>query len=633
MNLVKNIRLKRLLKIVKRRTITGKSYKALISLGKTGDPAALDPLVEALRNNYTKYAITAAEALGELGDKRALPFLKNAVCSLESELRVKAASSLAKLGETDWQSHIQGNDDDFNYLAGQDDEQIIRNLCFASSGYRYTRDMQIIRDSLKRSNNPLLVKIAKELVTDPNGSSRPFFIQILGEKRDTSSAPLLIDLLKEDQQINIEGQIVNREEARYFRNTVIAALGKIGDAKSSVPELINFLADPDASIRKNAAHALEELGKPGWAGLVHGDNEDFKRMGETKDHFFLQPLISILTGHKCPEAAKGLGEMGSPEAIAPLRRSLLDHSDPLRKAAVEALSKLGEPYWKDYVRGDEEDFYRLCQSGKPEAIELLILYINDLYPDMYRELNPRYNQAVKTIEDLNNPELLDTMIKVLENTENSPLVRFQCVKALGRIGDPKAIDVLVESFSTLYYGHDVSDGVSRDRLHSDWEVIESLGKIGDRKAVPVFSEQLNKEKVSIAQHAVPFNKYKDSSHKLDYGSHYKIKDSEEKISRIIRAFGRIGGREVIGPLIELLDFWTFPIRELAAKSLISLAENDFTLVTQQWGNTRSKITSPHKDHEDGVNEHSISDCSHTDTFVHADVGIGLEIPPELDKKA
>lgn len=137
MNLLKKIQLKRLLKVANSGKINKKSYRALISLGKTGDPAAFDPLIAALKSNWTKYAITAAEALGELGDSRADPYLKNAVCSLKSNLRVEAASSLPKLGETDRQNHIQGNDNDFNYLAGINEEQIIRNLCITVSSYIY----------------------------------------------------------------------------------------------------------------------------------------------------------------------------------------------------------------------------------------------------------------------------------------------------------------------------------------------------------------------------------------------------------------------------------------------------------------------------------------------------------------
>jgi hypothetical protein len=204
------------------------------------------------------------------------------------------------------------------------------------------------------------------------------------------------------------------------------------------------------------------------------------------------------------------------------------------------------------------------------------------------------------------------------------------VKVLGRIGDPKANDVLVESFSTLYYGHDVSNGVTRDRLHSDWEVMEFLGKIGHRKSVPALIEQLNKEKDSIVQQGLSYNQYKDSSHKLDSGSYYRIKEHEEKISRIVRAFGMIGGREIINPLIGLLNFYTHPNRTLASKVIISLGEKDFTLVTQHWDSTRDTISTPHKDHGDGINKNSISDCSHTDTFVHAD--IGLATPSELDTK-
>lgn len=188
-----------------------------------------------------------------------------------------------------------------------------------------TPEIKIIRESLQKSGNPLLLKIARELVSDPHYSQKYLFIQILGDQRDTSSVPSLIELLNMDHNRTNLNLKRNKEETRNIRIAVIVALGKIGDAENSAPELMNFLADPDASIRVNAADALTLLGEPQWANIINGENEDFEWLGKTKDLFFLHPLINILTNNKSATAAKGLGAMGSPEAKDPLRKSLIDH--------------------------------------------------------------------------------------------------------------------------------------------------------------------------------------------------------------------------------------------------------------------------------------------------------------------
>jgi HEAT repeat protein len=54
----------------------GVRWKAAESLGRLGDPAAVDPLIELLWDDDARVRLKAAWALGQIGDPHALPPLQ-----------------------------------------------------------------------------------------------------------------------------------------------------------------------------------------------------------------------------------------------------------------------------------------------------------------------------------------------------------------------------------------------------------------------------------------------------------------------------------------------------------------------------------------------------------------------------
>jgi HEAT repeat protein len=48
-------------------------------LGEIGDPRAVDPLIEALKDEYSRVRSSAARALGEIGDPKAVDPLTEAL--------------------------------------------------------------------------------------------------------------------------------------------------------------------------------------------------------------------------------------------------------------------------------------------------------------------------------------------------------------------------------------------------------------------------------------------------------------------------------------------------------------------------------------------------------------------------
>jgi HEAT repeat protein len=75
-------------------------WHAAEALGDEGDPAAVGPLIAALKDPYTDVAWLAAKSLGKIGDPRAVEPLLGLLTSEEKWLRTGAAWGLGKLRET-----------------------------------------------------------------------------------------------------------------------------------------------------------------------------------------------------------------------------------------------------------------------------------------------------------------------------------------------------------------------------------------------------------------------------------------------------------------------------------------------------------------------------------------------------
>ncbi len=69
-----------------------------LALGNSGDPRALEPLLELLKSKEYRKSGDAAQALGYLGSAEAEPALIEALSQDNGWLRIKASAALAKLG-------------------------------------------------------------------------------------------------------------------------------------------------------------------------------------------------------------------------------------------------------------------------------------------------------------------------------------------------------------------------------------------------------------------------------------------------------------------------------------------------------------------------------------------------------
>ena len=135
------------------------------------------------------------------------------------------------------------------------------------------------------------------------------------------------------------------------------------------------LGDREGDVRKTAAMSLARFEEAKWESLVHGDPGDLARLGNSGDLRAVEPLIKALgewDSDSRQVAAEVLGKLRDARAIEPLIKALGDADSDLRKAASEALNNLGQPKWKNVIRGDNDDWTRLGATANPVAVEALI---------------------------------------------------------------------------------------------------------------------------------------------------------------------------------------------------------------------------------------------------------------------
>jgi len=295
------------------------------------------------------------------------------------------------------------------------------------------------------------------------------------------------------------------------RKQAAELLGQLGDTKA-LPALIRALDDNDANVHIAAARAVGKIGDLNAIQnlldayerrTVQFAEPIFKAIGEILDRTdpddknravfsrvvdmlieFVQqddPPVAIV---RAKAAAEALGKTRDPKAIPILLERLRkSESVEMAKAAARALR-----YFDD-----------------PQVIQALTeVAANKNINEKVRET------AVQSLGEIGNPEVVDTLIPILEEGSAKPYptlgdtLRAETARALGRIGNPKAIEPLIRTlqkeweWSKFGLRQAIIDALGNFRdpqltnalvgaLSSDYHTAaaaaELLKKIRDRRAV------------------------------------------------------------------------------------------------------------------------------------------------------
>lgn len=492
---------------------------AVAALGKSGDARVAVQLIKALGDEDENIRCHAAEALGNIGDARAVDPLIEALADESEYVCSAAVEALGNIG-----------------------------------------DVRAVEPLTERSLTPFIDRVhVRENIAEALGQ--------LGPYTDSNNHGRASDWLFEYftySSWNEDGVRVAAAEA----------LGKIGAAEGLLEVVGETGTDeygvawshPDPEERGSAleavATALEESsGKPiveylidalevepaaaAWMLGYIGDraNADVKSLNKTVARA-VEPLIAALgkdelkygTYISAYEAiGEALGKIGDARAVEPLIEALGDEDGGVRRAAAWALGEIGdvravEPLSK--ALGDEDEHVREAATkaltGKP-ILERLI------------DANNSGKIGESTVE---------LLVKALENEDES--VRWIAAEALVRIGDARAVELLIEA---LRDGNSAAAGVLEklgkpaveqliEALGDDISDVREhaakvLGNIGDTRAVEPLLEVLNDNSWWVRRSAV-------------------------------EALGNIGDAHAVEPFIKLLEDDDWDVAEATKEALRKL---------------------------------------------------------------
>ncbi len=196
--------------------------------------------------------------------------------------------------------------------------------------------------------------------------------------------------------------------------------------KRAVQPLTRLLAERSSDVRNVVIPALGKL--------------DRDTVLET-----LLPLASTPRASYRHGVTLALSHLREPRAADTLLQLLADDESAVRSAAAQGLDALGQTQWKQWLKGDDQDFQRLAQSGEPGAVEILgfalqasnpfaridaaMAMAENPSPENLRELEPHFSSLLELPA---HPELQ---------------IRLAAVRLMGKLHLPGAVPMLVQMLS------------------------------------------------------------------------------------------------------------------------------------------------------------------------------------------
>jgi HEAT repeat protein len=247
----------------------GVQYEAAEALGELGDPAGVDPLIQALlEDQYSGIRWKAAEALAKTGEPAVLPLI-GVLQDPDDDVRWKAAIALGEIGDVRAVGpliEVLKDKDRFvksraAYALGLIGEPAVIPLMSAiTKGDEDVRRGAAI--ALGTIGDPRSIPALIRAIGDPNESVKIEAISALSGMGEVVVAPLLEFLKYADDN---------------ERKEVVTALGELGDSDAIEP-LMQMLETADEETRALIITALCEIGGPSVKTLVKGLKRNNQRI-------------------------------------------------------------------------------------------------------------------------------------------------------------------------------------------------------------------------------------------------------------------------------------------------------------------------------------------------------------------
>lgn len=357
-----------------------------------------------------------------------------------------------------------------------------------------------------------------------------------------------------------------------FLDKIALVIGKAFGAGSLIPGL----KDPDVKVYISVLRALEEMGGCAVQSLVaelessdiNLRNHIVSILSRIQDPALFEPLIRTLKDES-PEirwkSAKALGKLGDKRAVEPLLEALEDNTIEVRIKSARSLGQLADPR-------AVEKLAKVAQDGKEDSAvrKEAIIALGKIGGD--EAVNVLINLLEKSKETIDFPDDL----------------RSALIKALGYSQDVKAIPILIELWRRGPYSDAICFALAKigtpvvqtilplftDKAFPAYRragLAKALGKIGDKRAVESLVASLGEEDFSLRR-AVIWALFKLGEASVPALLSALNSDNLRVKADAVEVLGYIKSESAIEPLSVLLYDGKLPLllRQAVAKALAKI---------------------------------------------------------------
>jgi HEAT repeat protein len=552
------------------------------------------------------------------------------------------------------------------------DDKDVKVQRWAVQALTRLQDMRAIEPLLRVLNNPAL---RAEIESSFHTFSESLYFMtarvasgFMGdkEKQFVGAVPhLLVAMGKKAVLVSVQQLSHENSTVRLIALTVLGAL----NATTFVDKIAPCLNDGNPNVREQTAKILNKFGKAVSAPQV-------MKVINKSSFTFSPDAIKLVRSLKYEptdkdgktnyfiairefDQALALGE----DAISKVVKRFTHPQEAVRKAAANALVKLGQPIVKHVMPMTEKDDWKLrtlaiwtiIQVKDPATVPLLVSQLEE--PDSengqaakpvleeFKEQTISYVESVIQKEQAQVPEEAILLIQRMgwkpktkqariyvaiikndleaaarEGKEAIPAIlrainqadvfkRPEGIKAMGAIQAPETI-LALETY------------LRSSDLYSEKAVVEVYRRIKGKEAITSLINCLDVESPDIQR---------DIVEALSALGEPKWKKVTTYTPEDLYHYAKLGLQTAINKIVSDLTNRFKSVRVEAAELLVKLAKENPKVLIPEWSSIHSELTSAHGDtHSDERYDRS-SDCTHMDN--HEDAGIGVAFPQKPPNNA
>ena len=358
--------------------------------------ATIPELINGLKNNNVQVRLDSISLLVEMKATAAVePLMQLVQLDKEGEVRGAAVKALGAIGDVRALPVL---------VAALGDSDYNTSRFYAPGAVK----------SFKEQAVPELIKGLKHEKKEVRSGAAI----VLGEMKATAAVEPLMQLVQQDKEISV-------------RRAGVTALGTIGDVRA-LPVLVSALGDGDPLVRSDARNAVKNFKEAAIPELINGlKNSNVQvRLGS----------ISLLTDLKATAAVEPLMELVQQ-----------DKETSVRRVAVTALVAIGDARALPSLvaaLGDSDSSVRNTARNAMKSFKELA--IPELLKGLKHEKKEVRSGAAGVLGEMKAVAGVEALMEVVQ-TDKEGEVRGAAVRALGSIGDVRALPVLVEALGDSDY--------------------------------------------------------------------------------------------------------------------------------------------------------------------------------------